>query len=70
MAVRADGQMAATINHARIRGSGTAHHGFVGSCLRPSARIVSRLAVVPTDVVHSRVTGGRPPNAVWGLRRL
>jgi len=28
------------------------------------------LAVVPTDVVHSRVTGGSPPSAVWGRRSL
>jgi len=28
------------------------------------------LAVVPTHVVCSRETGGRPPSAVWGLRRL
>src|SRR5712691_2709217 len=28
------------------------------------------LGVVPTDVVHSRVTGGSPPSVVWGRRSL
>jgi hypothetical protein len=28
------------------------------------------LAVVPTQVVSSRETGGSPPSAVWGRRRL
>src|SRR5439155_16099385 len=33
-------------------------------------RRAADLAVVPTDVVYSRLAGGRPPSAVWGRRSL
>jgi hypothetical protein len=37
---------------------------------RPVAGRWLLLGVVPTDIVHSRVTGGSPPSAVWGRRSL
>jgi hypothetical protein len=41
-----------------------------GSLAAADGRMRYPLVVVPTDVVHTRATGGRPPNAVWGRAEL